>query len=457
MLLKRLYIRNFMGIKEQELEPGDLTVLSGENAAGKTSILKAIQAAFDGIDDDDIRYGEEEAEVYIQVDDLEIRRSTEDGPEVRKGIRELSKPATFLRELRGSFGFNPVSFIQADSKSEKRERRNALLEAAGAELEADELDLPDDLLDYARELDWDDPLDAIEQVYDEAYSSRRAVNSRVRDLEQDVEGTENALQYPDEDYDEDEHEELKAEAERLQQETGKLESYRERRDELKSELSEVEAAIERLQERKAEIEGKLEDLEQPDVDEARVKAVEERLDKQEVLARESQLKEQLESKRERLEAERETAKVLDDAVNYLRDEAPALLADKVDLGDWEVALDPDSPEEVYLDRDGDLVNIDKLSSSERLRLSVEVARRTAGDLGLILIDGFETLDEDQQAALIEQAESDDYQYIITRVGEPQPGEYAVEDGEVQPPESDGGEADLFDEDDAEDAEEVDDG
>lgn len=67
-----------------------------------------------------------------------------------------------------------------------------------------------------------------------------------------------------------------------------------------------------------------------------------------------------------------------------------------------------------------------LSTSQKIKFSIQVARSKAGDLKLINVDKFESLDEDQRALFLDQIKDDDYQYFIACVTG---GDLTIETGE----------------------------
>ena len=70
MKITKIHIINFLKLKDVEFNPSKTSVIVGRNKMGKTSILKAIRAAFDGkIDESSIRIGENKAEIVIDLDD----------------------------------------------------------------------------------------------------------------------------------------------------------------------------------------------------------------------------------------------------------------------------------------------------------------------------------------------------------------------------------------------------
>lgn len=76
-------------------------------------------------------------------------------------------------------------------------------------------------------------------------------------------------------------------------------------------------------------------------------------------------------------------------------------------------------ENLGLDSEGNItINnrpIKNLSTAEQLDTAIDIARATAGELRIICIDKFETMDEDMQAQFMSRTENDGFTYIITKV------------------------------------------
>jgi hypothetical protein len=141
-------ITNVKGIAHAILKPRTLTVIKGGNGTGKTSLLSAINAIFEGGHDPTlIRAGEERAQVVMTLSDgvvidkvttlkdsyLTIK--TADGLEVKR-------PKAYVESLASSFAFDPIAFMTAAPK----DRLKYLLEAMPVEFTVPELAtaLPDD-------------------------------------------------------------------------------------------------------------------------------------------------------------------------------------------------------------------------------------------------------------------------------------------------------------------------
>ena len=119
MKLSRVTISQFMGISELTFDlASGMSVVSGTNAAGKSSVLAALRACVDGHDASVIRKGSESAEIMIELDDgARVRtRVTPDKTNVTVNhpiLGSISRKKEFLTKLIGSLSLNPVSFLTA--------------------------------------------------------------------------------------------------------------------------------------------------------------------------------------------------------------------------------------------------------------------------------------------------------------------------------------------------------
>lgn len=70
--------------------------------------------------------------------------------------------------------------------------------------------------------------------------------------------------------------------------------------------------------------------------------------------------------------------------------------------------------------------IDNLSDGEKLILAMKVAKAQCGELKVICLDRFESLDKDSQDELLKEMEADEYQYFVTEVAKTESGEIEIE-------------------------------
>lgn len=136
MKIQHIEIKDFKGIKEAALNTGQLTLVSGGNGEGKSSILDAIKAAFAGGGANLIRRGADKASIFIDLAELKVSRTiTEKGnyPKITddRGMSP-SSPQKFLAGLLGvAHPFNPLDFYNEPA----REQRAMLLKLVTAELD----------------------------------------------------------------------------------------------------------------------------------------------------------------------------------------------------------------------------------------------------------------------------------------------------------------------------------
>ena len=140
MKITRLTIHNFLKLKDIDFNPSKTSIIVGKNKQGKTSILKAIRAAFTGdADATNIRIGEGKAEITVELDDLTIKRSiTGKGNYLDISNKEGMKmpaPQRYLDGILGTFSFNPIEFFEKKSS----ERKKYLLNAIKLTISQDEL------------------------------------------------------------------------------------------------------------------------------------------------------------------------------------------------------------------------------------------------------------------------------------------------------------------------------
>lgn len=190
MKIKRLSIKNYLGIQELDIEPGKVNIIHGRVGKGKTSILEAIEKGFTNNDRRPrvIRDGADQALILIETDEgLTVRRSiTEKGTNLtvkdEKGFNAPS-PQKLLSNLIGAFQFSPIDFVTKDEK----EQSKILLSIARLEVTPEEV----------REWTGDEtvPVDCslhglqvVRDLHNHYYELRRETNAEVKALKGEVEG-----------------------------------------------------------------------------------------------------------------------------------------------------------------------------------------------------------------------------------------------------------------------------
>lgn len=134
---------NVKRLRAIEIEPnGNMVVIGGRNAQGKSSVLDSIVVALGGsknIPDNFVRDGEEKAEIVLRTDtgllvrrvikadgktQLEIRQIDEDGME-----HKVTSPQALLDKLVGKIAFDPLAF----TRLRPQEQVNLLRQVVGVD------------------------------------------------------------------------------------------------------------------------------------------------------------------------------------------------------------------------------------------------------------------------------------------------------------------------------------
>lgn len=456
--IKRLEIRNALGIKEFELSPGKITLIQGENESGKSSILEDIEKALYNRNrrTDFVRKGEKEAILYVELDDgTKIDKKVLADGEVRgKVIRDgvsIPKPETFLKSLVGEYSFNPVDFLMRTDK----EQTQILLSLIPMRITEEMLKKwtgevpPVDLDNHAIQV-----LGYLAERY--YYDKRTTANAELKDIRDQIDSLRAEL--PD-NYDPKEwkdvelyalHEKVRSAQDHnkkideaklyVEEFESKQKDVNRKYDLLKKErieedaerITEIKEEIARLKEEMAGIEGKQSEA---------IKEIEKDR-KTELENREQMLAEKVEFvknvKIQPVDDLLAEAKKTEEMKGYLNmaNKLNELIKNEVASGKEAIRLDKlvdalrKKPAEllagVKLPVKGMGINekmqiiiddlpIDNLSTQRKIELSVDIARATAGELGLICVDRFETFDAENQKIFFNEIGKDKFQYFITEV------------------------------------------
>jgi len=458
--ISRLDFKNFLGIKEFQLSPGKITLISGKNESGKTSILEGIEKELYNRNRrvDFVRKGEKEATLYAELDDgTKIDKTVKpDGDTRSKVIKEgvmLPKPESVLKSLVGEYAFNPIDFL---SKTDK-EQTEILLSLIPMRITEDQLrewigEVPLVNLD-------NHAIKVLEYLAEKYFYDRRTIaNTELKDTTNQIDSLRTQL--PD-NYNPDEwkdidlyslHEKVRTAQEHNQKisdtqkftdefDTKKMNinqrgdyEKKNRIDKDAQRISEIEDEMTKLKEEMASIKGRqTEALSQINlVTEDYLKSLNETMkEKKEFLSvskvvpiddlltkakRTEEMKGYLNisgnlKKLEKEESIKEKeAKRLDKLVDFLRKKPAELLAGiKLPIKGLSVN------EKMQVSIDG--LPIANLSTSRQITLAIEIARATSGELKIICIDRFETLDADRRKLLFDEISKDDFQYFISEVTE----------------------------------------
>ena len=145
MKILKLSANNFKKLSAVEITPdGNVVVISGKNAAGKSSVLDAIEAALRGgrcLPKEPIKTGEHrakvEAEIGETVPEYKVTRkflganSTLKVETIGETKTEVRSPQAFLDKIVGDISFDPLAFM----KQTPAEQRNVLMDFLGLNLD----------------------------------------------------------------------------------------------------------------------------------------------------------------------------------------------------------------------------------------------------------------------------------------------------------------------------------
>lgn len=442
--LYRLKVSNFLGVEASRIiEFGKITRITGPNTSGKTSILKAIEAALLARGEcpnlvniyatSEEGKPEPKAEVSLDLGDLRVTRSfTRAGGNYPKARRydagtemwldEDKKVATLLKSLVDSpLIFNPAEFVLSDEAT----RRALILQALPIRI------TPEELRERFGEthlgpINCDrHGLEVVGEVLATINEKRTAVGRVVEERRTVWEG----MVLPEDFVDEGPRDtaalmasvqasgaaqQLKSDRETaaavLRQNAAKdAEKIKLLKEQIAALTKQIKANNDEADRLTQEAAG----LVIPDVSEA-----------QQTLAANAEYENLRRRAADKALAEASYQKANAtytelDGLSKLAQSMPALLLDKaqmpieglsVEIGD----LVRGKPE-LTIRYNGRL--LEDLSTAEQLLLGLAVARATSGDLKIILVDRLECLDAASYAALTEQMATDDYQYVISEVGD----------------------------------------
>lgn len=419
MKVKRLFIRNIMGVAEIEVMPNRVTLISGKNATGKTSIMSAIASIIGGGHDASLlRKGEEGGEAVIVFDDgLEIEKTiTENNSKlaVSKDGMSMKSPAKYVKELFGS-GFNPVSFLNMN----ERGRIDEILKNAPISMDVSAIeDITGGIVDGIDYMEH--PLKVIDKIRTSLYDSRTGFNRVVSDAEKTKREMRNAIVDVDPSV------------------TKEIEEKRE-------ELSRVEESISYAEQEYYENRESVNAEEQEEIDNIKAKYAgikESMRNKHDEIVRSMQETKQairgelfaLANQENLLKQQEHTRKYIDDLEKKIQTnnaESLRLSAaiDKLDRYKASLVADINIAGHTVNISDGKLliddIPYEKLNTAAKVSIAMSIAEANMGEARLAVIDGAECLDSDSLSAIAKEAEERDIQLIMFRVSED--AELTIED------------------------------
>jgi len=120
--LLRLFLKNYKCIPELEIRPKAVTIMSGKNGLGKTTVLDAIALIFDGGHQPHaIRLGAKRAEITLEIEESPgncftvcktINQKSSSLVVTKPDGEPAESPQAWLKELASGISFDPVMFAE---------------------------------------------------------------------------------------------------------------------------------------------------------------------------------------------------------------------------------------------------------------------------------------------------------------------------------------------------------
>ena len=429
MKIVRLQVRNFLGLREVDVKTGDTNIIRGKNRQGKTSLIRAIEAAFQSGDQSaKIRQGEDTAEILVELDDLYVQRSIRSDGKTKlmvadKQGEQVPRPQEFLDGLIGGFSFNPAEFFLLD----KKKQIAYLLESFSVKVTKDEVlgwigteEWPEDV---SEEFLKAHALVLVERLRKYYYEQRTVINRKCDEL-LSAGKQQAAMVSPGFDlgtYDEDGLKKLYAQVRACEQDNARISSLNADVQRIGNEILELERKVKL---KKQELAAK--DNEHKTLKFRDVSGFEKQITEFEGTKKQADAATKLIDLRSSYSRAFTESKDLDRIVNTLTNEVPRSLMERIQLPVKGMEITED---EVLFDGK----SFDMLSGAEQVEVSLAIARALCGKFRVLCVDGVEKLDDEVYAEFVKQMEADrGFQFFITKVGKAEKGVgIEIEDGKVK--------------------------
>lgn len=427
--LASVSIKNVLGIEELELTPdGNIIEVSGKNGTGKTSTCEAIKDAL-GVSDYSslLRDGAEKGEVVLDLGEMQIKKAHKPNGETLtvKGkvagtdkMSTISSPAGVLKSLVNPNSVDPVRLLSAKPK----ELLDVVLGALP--MTVDVKKFTDIVGRHSIDVE-QHALVAIAQATKLLMEERKLLNRDAKTakttkeqlaatLPDNIPMTEELEQEIQDNIESSERIRTKA---RTAARTAK-QSFQAELDELSEESLKLQKQIDELSEKLQEVQIKI-TINKKSAESASEAAREETLAKaQDYLDRNIGLSKELSSVNVYKNTQSQV-KQWETTEAKATLESDALTKSLKALQEYKEDLCDDLPIEGLAIVDGKLsmngIPFETLNTAERVKLVVELAKLTAGNIGVVVIDNSENLDADTYKLFIEEARKTDLTFVVARV------------------------------------------
>lgn len=463
MNIVSLKIKNFLSIRDVEIKPGQINQITGKNNQGKTSIIKAIEFAVNGSTDGNlVRFGEDDAEVILELDDKTNirRRITSEGKQsvtVKKEGFKADTPQTMLEAMFATSSFNPLDLL------DPKKRNDAILNSIDLKVDAktlsEQLGVPENELPP---IDYDQHgLKVLEQCHKYFYQRRAEANKDFAEKKKRYDTYASDLPEQKElpsasrgDVEQD-LEDIMAKINTATEDILKVVTIE---DEVRRAISRMNEAEQSVKDLDAKVRFHRHEMEKAEaargeaektVQKARDAIPTDVPDKKPIEAHRAQLRVDYEAKKATLKdfdhlesVAKQKQRVYELEIEWKKAEEFGInLTHRVEkiAGPMKKALMESAamPVPGLEYKSGvflvDGIPVDNLSSSKAIKLAVGVARKLCKRSKLICLDGAEALDEATYGELIEAIKDDGFVYFITSVGDrkvPGAKSFEMKDGAI---------------------------
>lgn len=430
MKITKILIDNYLGITSFVCDDlGKWNQITGANGVGKSTILKAIREALEssGTKHQLVKTGADKGEIHLTFDDgMVVQRKMTAGSNqvtVTTNSQPVKQPQTFLDKLIGAHQMNPVDFMKGNAK----QRRETILKALPVSLNFDRL--MGDVMKFMREsnvvisftsVDCDKhAFVALAQAKKIVFDTRAEINRDITRMGKAIEQDEREIP-TNFNQDTDTNFNVVSATEDLVSMEGQISDFQNllrEREENKTFRADISEQIEKAAKRLGEVENDLTNAEDDQVridktveafiapDPGKLRAmIKAHTDNEELRNRVADIK----RRRKELDEMKPDAARLDGLHKHLDIDLPKKLIDEADLIIPQLELDGDN-----IKFGG--VELDNLATSEQMKLALEIAKVHAGQIKVICIDRFESLDPNARKVLYETSGDDEFEYFVTEV------------------------------------------
>lgn len=421
MKIIELQSENFKKIKAVDITPRedeDVVIISGKNAAGKSSVLDAIWAAVSGvIPKEPIRKGQNKAEIKLNLGKYVVKRVfTQKGSYLTVESAEggkFSSPQKMLDEFVGDLSFDPLEFI----KMPEKEQRELLLKLVKFQIDTKGL---------GEEVKSLDELDGFRR---KIYEERTVVNKEVLNKQEQLKAIGKVEKVE------------KISVSELFQRKQDLQKVVDEREAIARELEGVRASFERIENEICATESKLKSLrEAKDKYIDKIGELSEKVDDFVDVAPEMSV---IDKKIQEADSVNEQAGVYEKGV-ALEDEFKKIKAKSDELTDRLLLVDEIKKKAVAGAKmpinglgitDGAVsfrdIPLSQASLSEQLKVSLAIAMALNPKLRVIRVCDGSLLDTENMKIIKQMAKENDYQIWIEVVDETGKVGFFIEEGEVK--------------------------